>query len=111
MTASSRVDEYYRTHSQLATEHALLDDNGDKLGTPPNWFRGVRATQRAKDGAALDGTRAHQLHLIPSDRERGIPAELRRKRDQLELSIAALRDQKAKFGEEQYYGQLEKTNG
>ena len=53
LTASSRVDEYYRTHSQLASEHALLDDNGDKLGTPPNWFRGVRATQRAKDGAAL----------------------------------------------------------
>ena len=73
LTASSRVDEYYRTHSQLATEHALLDDNGDRLGTPPNWFRGVRATQRAKDGAALDGIRAHQLHLIPSDRERANP--------------------------------------
>ena len=51
LTASSRVDEYYRTHSQLATEHALLDDNGDRLGTPANWFRGVRATKRAKDGA------------------------------------------------------------
>ena len=108
LTASSRVDEYYRTHSQLATEHALLDDNGDRLGTPPNWFRGVRATQRAKDGAALDGTRAHQLHLIPSDRERGIPAEIRRQRDQLELSIAALRDQKAKLGEDEYYLRLEK---
>ena len=46
--------------------------------------------------------------MIPSDSERGIPAELRRKRDQLELSIAALRDQKGKFGEEQYYGQLER---
>jgi hypothetical protein len=108
LTAGSRVDEYYRTHSQLATEHALLDDNGDKLGTPPNWFHGVRATQRAKDGAALDGTRAHQLHLIPSDNERGIPVELRRKRDQLELSIAALRDQKQKLGEEEYYGRLDK---
>ena len=55
VTGSSRVEEYYRTHSQLATEHALLDDNGDKLGTPASWFRGVRATQRAKDGATLDG--------------------------------------------------------
>ena len=52
LTASSRVDEYYRTHSQLATEHALIDDNGDRLGTPANFFRGVRAIQRAKDGAA-----------------------------------------------------------
>ena len=70
---ASRVDEYYRTHSQLATEHALLDDNGDRLGTPADWFRGVRATRRAKDGAPLDGIRAHQLHLIPSDRERRHP--------------------------------------
>ena len=108
LTGSSRVDEYYRTHSQLATEHALLDDNGDRLGTPANWFRGVRATKRAKDGAQLDGIRAHQLHLIPSDRERGIPAEIRQRRDQLELSIAALRDQKGKLGEEEYYVRLEK---
>jgi hypothetical protein len=108
LTGSSRVEEYYRTHSQLATEHALLDDNGDRLGTPATWFRGVRATQRAKDGAALDGIRAHQLHLIPSNRERGMPAEIRQRRNQLELSIAALRDQKDKLGEDEYYGRLEK---
>jgi hypothetical protein len=108
LTGSNRVEEYYRTHSQLATEHSLLDDNGDRLGTPPTWFRGVRATQRAKDGAALDGIRAHQLHLVPSVRERGISAEVRQRRDQLELSIAALRDQKAKLGEDEYYVRLEK---
>ena len=50
LSGSSRVDEYYRTHSQLASEHALLDDNGDRLGTPANWFHGIRATKRAKDG-------------------------------------------------------------
>ena len=108
LTASGRVEEYYRTHSQLATEHALLDDNGDRLGTPANWFRGVRATQRAKDGAALDGIRAHQLHLIPSDREMQMPLELRQRRNQLELSIAALRDQKSKLKEDEYYERLEK---
>ncbi len=108
LTAGNRVEEYYRTHSQLATEHALLDDNGDRLGTPASWFHGVRATQRAKDGAALDGIRAHQLHLIPSDRERAMPAELRQRRNELELSIAALRDQKAKLKEDEYYARLEK---
>jgi hypothetical protein len=108
LTASSRVAEYYRSHTQLATEHALLDDNGDRLGTPPDWFRGVRATRRAKDGAPLDGIRAHQLHLIKSDRERGLPAQVRERRDQLELSIAALRDQKAKLTEDEYYSRLEK---
>jgi len=107
LMASSWVNEYYRNHSQLATEHALLDDNGDGLGTPAEWFRGTRATQRAKDGAGLDGRRAHQIHLIKSDRERKLPPDVRRRRDQIELSIAALRDEKDKLGEDAYYRQLE----
>jgi hypothetical protein len=108
LTASGRVEDYYRTHAQLATEHALLDDTGDRLGTPASWFRGVRATKRAKDGAQLDGLRAHQLHLISSDREQNMPAEARRRRDQLEISIAALRDKKNKLPEDEYYVELEK---
>jgi hypothetical protein len=107
LTASRRVEEYYRTHSQLASEHALLDDNGDGQGTPADWFHGTRATRHARDGAALDGLRAHQVHLILSDRERGIPAQTRQRRDQLELQIAALRDQKAKLAEDDYYHRLE----
>jgi len=67
----------------------------------------VRATRRAKDGAPLDGIRAHQFHLVPSDRERQIPPETRRRRDQLELSIAALRDEKDKLSDDAYYGRLE----
>jgi hypothetical protein len=107
LTASGRVNEYYRTRSQLATEHALIDDNGDRLGTPADWFRGVRATRRAKDGSPLDGTRAHQLHLVLSDRERGIPAETRRRRDELERSVADLRDEKPTLPEDVYYARLE----
>src|SRR5215217_6797949 len=107
LTAGNRVAEYYKSHSQLATEHALLDDNGDRLGTPPDWFRGVRATRRAKDGASPDGLRAHQLHLIPSDRERAIPPEVRETRNKLELAIAALRDKKPTLPEDAYYAQLE----
>jgi hypothetical protein len=108
LTASSRVEEYYRAHSQLASEHALLDDNGDHLGTPASWFKGVHATQRAKGGAALDGIRAHQLHLIPSTREREMPVEIRQRRDELESLIAALRDQKEKLKDDEYYARLEK---
>jgi hypothetical protein len=107
LTASHKVAEYYRTRSQLATEHALLDDNGDRLGTQADWFRGVRATRRAKDGAPLDGIRAHQLHLILSDHERSIPAEARHRRDAIELTIASLRDQKGKLSEDEYYRRLE----
>ena len=58
------------------------------------------ATRRAKDGAPLDGIRAHQLHLILSDRERGIPATVRHRRDEIERTIATLRDQKRKLAED-----------
>jgi hypothetical protein len=107
LRASSRVAESYREQSQLATEHALLDDNGDGLGTPADWFRGTHATRRAKDGAPLDGARAAQFCLVPSTRERDMPRDLRLRRDEIELSIAALRDQKEKLGEETYYSRLD----
>ncbi|WP_435011489.1 hypothetical protein P12x_002801 [Tundrisphaera lichenicola] len=107
LAASSRTEEFYKSKSRLSTEHALLDDNGDKLGTPADWFRGVRATKRAKDGAPADGLRAHQWHLVPSDRERALPPEVRRDRDRIELAIAALRDEKPRLAEDDYYARLE----
>lgn len=107
LTASSRTAEYYRSHAQLATEHALLDDTGDELGTPSDWFRGVHASKRAKDGAPVDGVRAHQIHLVASSREKAIPLDVRQRRDQLELQIARLRDSKSQLAEDVYFRQLE----
>jgi hypothetical protein len=107
LSASRHVEEFYKSRSRLATEHALIDDNGDKLGTPAEWFRGLRATRRAKNGAALDGPRAHQVHLVPSDRERSIPVEVRRKRDQIEMAVEALREKKGSLKEDDFYRQLE----
>jgi hypothetical protein len=108
LTACRDLDEFYKQSARLPTEHALLDDNGDGLGTPADWFRGIRATQRARNGASLDGTRAHQLHLIASDREKQLPAEVRTRRDELELAIAKLRDEKSQLKEDEYYNRLEK---
>jgi hypothetical protein len=107
LAASHRTEEFYKQEARLATEHALLDDNGDGLGTPAAWFEGIRAVKRAKDGAALDGSRAHQLHLVQSAREQSMPAELRKRRDELELAVEALRDKKAAMNEGEYYSQLE----
>ena len=108
LTACRNLDEFYKQEARLPSEHALLDDNGDGLGTPAAWFRGIRATQRAKEGASLDGTRAHQIHLIASDREKQLPPELRQRRDALELAIAKLREEKAALNEDDYYNRLEK---
>ena len=108
LTGAQRTAEFYKTEGRLATEHALLDDNGDGLGTPADWFRGVRATKQAKDGATLDGPRAHQFHLVRSAAEQQLPAEARARRDALELKIAKLRESKTKLGEAKYFAELEK---
>jgi len=107
LSASHRTLEFYKSEGRLATEHALLDDNGDGLGTPADWFRGVVATKRARDGAELDGTRAHQFHLVRSAAERQLAPEVRAKRDGLELQITELRGRKAKLPEAKYYAELE----
>jgi hypothetical protein len=108
LSASHRTTEFYKTEGRLATEHALLDDNGDGLGTPADWFRGVIASKRARDGAALDGLRAHQFHLVRSTAEQRLSPEVRAQRDQLEQQIAALREKKEKMNEEKYFQELEK---
>ena len=107
LTASHRVDEFYLAAGRLATERALLDDNGDGLGTRADWFRGVRPVQKAEDEAALDGYRAHQFHLVHSEAENKMPPQLRAKRDRLELEVIKLRDSKDKFSEEEYFSRLE----
>ena len=46
VTAAQQVQAFYTEAGRLATEHALIDDNGDKQGTPAEWFRGVRLQRR-----------------------------------------------------------------
>lgn len=107
LAASRQTAEFYTSASRLATEHALLDDNGDGLGTPADFYQGVRAVRPAKEGAALDGLRAHQVHLAPSDSERVLSVEARRRRDQLEQEIESLRAAKGQLDEETYFQKLE----
>jgi hypothetical protein len=108
LSASHRTAEFYKAENRLATEHALLDDNGDGLGTPADWFRGVIATKRAREGAPADGARAHQFHLVRSPAELELAPEVRARRDRIELEISALRERKAKLSGEKYFAELEK---
>jgi hypothetical protein len=105
--AGAQTAEFYRSRSRLASEHALLDDNGDRLGTPADWFRGIRPEKRPKTGALPDGTRAHQLHLVRNDREKRLTPEQRQRRDTIEQQLAVLRDRKGTLSEAEYLTQLE----
>jgi hypothetical protein len=106
LSASFQVAEFYKGERRLATEHALIDDNGDGLGTPADWFRGLRAVKRPKDAADLDGLRAHQVHLVRSAADHALSTEQRARRDTLEWEIAALREEKANLPETEYYRRL-----
>ena len=105
--ASNRVARFYDQESRLATEHSLLDDNGDGLGTPANFFRGIRAVKSAKDDVPLDGMRSHQVILFRLPGHVSLSESERAQRDTLERQIDELRPQKEKLGEEAYYLALE----
>jgi hypothetical protein len=107
LVAARRVEDYYTADGRLATEHALLDDNGDRLGTPPDWFEGFRAVKRAASGALPDGPRAHQYHLVRSEEEQSMPKAFRLSRDRLELELETLRVRKGELAAEAYLELLE----
>ncbi len=106
LLASARVREFYEADGRLMTEHSLLDDNGDKLGTPTDWFQGVRAIKSAKTGA-VDGLRAAQWHLVRSPREERLSVEARTRRNEIEEELAQLRKQKTTLGEAEYLTHIE----
>lgn len=108
LAAAHGVTEYYSQESRLATEHPLLDDTADGLGTPADWFQGVRAVKRAQNAKEVDGRRARQMVLIRSEAEKGLSPEIREKRDALELDLEKLRDLKPTLDAADYFQRLEK---
>ena len=108
LLASRKTAEFYKTEGRIATEHALLDDNGDGKGTPADWFRGVRALKKPADAATVDGALAARFCLVPSAEERALTSEQRNRRDGLERDVAQLRDQKGQLEGDAYYDRLEK---
>ena len=107
LMAARQTAQYYKEEGLLATEHPLIDDNGDGLGTPPDWFEGVRAVKTAEGGKSADGVRAHQMVLVGSEAEQKLDPAARAQRDKLEQDLGALRAKKAQLAEDDYYRQLE----
>jgi hypothetical protein len=108
LLASRQTQQFYKEAGRLATEHALLDDNGDGLGTPADWFHGVRAFKTAADGKSADGVAAQQLMLVRSQVEQELSPEVRARRDELEKQLSELRARKTDMNEDTYYRQLER---
>lgn len=107
LAAARETADFYKSEGRLATEHSLLDDNGDALGTPADFFRGTRAVKKAQGKGAADGLRASQLVLVPNAAERALSPKQREQRDAVERELAALRERKAEMSEEEYFAALE----
>lgn len=107
LMASRQTQSWYDGQRRLATEHALLEDNGDARGARADFFTGIEPAQQTADDAPIDGNRAHQWHLIPSDEERRIPPEVRQQRNAIELQLQQLKSRKSEFSEDEYYSQIE----
>src|SRR5690606_5259778 len=107
VTASNQVQAFYLEHDRLATEHAIIDDNGDGRGTPYDFFHGTRVVRDTRDAAARpDGGRARLLALLPAADQVALTAEQRETRDQLEATLETLRQRKSELAEDQYYAAL-----
>ena len=104
--ASKKVAEFYETDGRLATEHSIIDDNGDGIGTRAEIFDGVNPGKTA-DGSKPDGDRARQISLVLSDEDAKLTDAQRVRRDELERDIRAL-DAKSKSKDAAYYAEMEK---
>jgi len=104
--AARRTDEFYASNGRLATEHSLLDDNGDGLGSRLSVFKGVQLNLAGNEPGA-DGDLARCWYLIRSDDERRLTIEQSERRDELEYQLEEVKRQRDEYTHAEYLNQLE----
>ena len=98
--ASKLAAEFYEKEERISTEHALIEDNGDGVGTRSEIFSGDTKDRK-------DGKRADQISLVLSEEEMKLSDAQRQKRDELEQKLEALKARRTEMKEELYYSDLE----
>jgi hypothetical protein len=107
LAASSQTEKFYREDARLATEHALLDDNGDRVGTGGEFYRGARPAKEPEPGKQVDGKVASRAILFSAPDAPKFTSEQVAERQRIEEQIDALRLRKKQLSEEDYLAQLE----
>jgi hypothetical protein len=113
--ASAETQQFYTSDARILTENAMIDDNGDQLGTPATTLKSklLGAPAAAAEAAAgkatsvPDGDAAAKTILIPSSASPVLLPEELEERDRLEGEILMLRRKKSTLSEEDYYQQIE----
>ncbi len=107
LAASSQTERFYREDARLATEHALLDDNGDRVGTGSDFYRGARPAKEPEPGKQVDGRAASRAILFSAPDAPKFTSEQLADRQRIEEQIDGLRTRKKQLTEEAYLAQLE----
>ncbi len=107
LRAGAEVRQFYDSEARIATENALIDDNGDGRGTPAKMFRGVRPVGKAKQGQELDGRVAIRIALTPAGTRLPFTEQERQRRDEIEKELEQLRSKKANLSEQDYDAAIE----
>lgn len=84
------VEAFYQEQGRLATEHAILDDNGDRKGSS---YDMVRGKVTAKNGEATDGDLAAKISIPVSATPLQLTDEQRQQRANLEQKLENLKNQ------------------
>ena len=105
--ASREVEGFYQQADRLSTEHALIDDNGDGLGTPANMFHGTRVVGQSKNGESIDGKQAARITLSPAGNRLQFLADELIRRQQIEQELEQLKLRKSELEPKVYQEQLE----
>ena len=105
--AAKRVEASYKEEGLLATEHALLEDNGDGRGTPASFFRGLAPRKRPAERRLARRPPRPPARPAGGAARAGPAPAVRRKRDELELKVLKLRDGRAKLSTDEYHARLE----
>ena len=100
--AAALTEAWYQENGLIATEHALLDDNGDMLGTRLHL---AEATNKQED---LDGDQARDCFIKDFSFPASVPQALIDQYLGLVKQAEALKTKKAGMNEADYYNQLEK---
>ncbi len=108
LSASNRVLQFYEDEGRLASEQALLDDNGDGRGTPAAFYRGARPVKAPASGLKLDGAFASRILVSNFGAPDKRSSEQRALADSLASQIELLRLQKKEMLEDEYYKELER---
>lgn len=103
LAGAAGVRDFYQSSGRLLTENALLDDNGDGLGTPATAFRGTRPVLRSGDpGRSLDGSLAAKITLAPAVAKLPFTAEELSRRAELEAELERWHVRRGELAQAEY---------